>query len=174
MIDLRNFRNLSARGKFALRIAAGTAFIASSVLVVPALATPGSGFSPNPQSLGSFDDMDVKADKTGKWDLMLKTKDVTHVGVDKLTIQPGGYSGWHTHTGATFITVTSGVVVRYDGERCSTTTYTAGQGFIEPANSVHQIVNASGAVATFVAVQMRPHGTPGRVDAPAPTACNFS
>ena len=174
MIKLYNFRNLSARSKFALRIAAGTAIIASSVLVVPALATPGSGFSPNPQSLGSFDDMDVKADKTGDWDLMLKTKDVTHVGVDKLTVQPGGYSGWHSHTGATFITVTSGEVVWYDGERCSTTTYKAGEGFVEDANHVHQVVNATGAVATFVAVQMRPKGAAPRVDAPAPSACNFT
>ncbi len=95
MIELGNFRNVSARSKtVALRIAAGTAIIASTVLVLPALATPGSGFSGAPQSLASFDELDVKADKTGHWDLSLKTKDVTDLGVDKLTIQPSGFSGW--------------------------------------------------------------------------------
>lgn len=175
MIELGNFRNVSARSKtVALRIAAGTAIIASTVLVLPALATPGSGFSGAPQSLASFDELDVKADKTGHWDLSLKTKDVTDLGVDKLTIQPSGFSGWHTHAGATFITVTSGEVVWYDGERCSTTVYKAGEGFIEPANNVHQVVNRTGAVATIVAVQMRPKGTAGRIDSPAPTACHFT
>lgn len=173
MIELIKFRKLSARSKIALRMAAGAALLASSVVVVPALATPGSGFSVVRETLVPFDDMDVKADKTGDWDLMVKTKDTTDLGVDKLTIQPGGYSGWHTHTGAVFVTITSGEIVEYDGERCSTTTYRAGEGFVEESNHPHNVVNASGAVATIVAVQMRPHGSPGRVDANAPTACNF-
>lgn len=175
MIKLRNIKNVSASGiTVALRIATGTAIVASTVLVLPALATPGSGFSGARQSLASFDEMDVKADKTGHWDLLLKTKDITDLGVDKLTIQPSGYSGWHTHAGATFITVTSGEVTWYDGERCSTTVYRAGEGFVEPANHVHQVVNTTGAVATIVAVQMRPKGTAPRLDSPAPTACHFS
>lgn len=175
MIKQLNGKTVPARAKtMALRLATGGLIVAATVIVLPAFATPGSGFAPAPQSLAPFREMDVKADKTGAWDLKLKTKDVTDVGVDKLTIQPGGYSGWHTHTGATFVTVTSGDVTWYDGERCSITTYHAGEGFIEQANHVHQVVNATGNVATIVAVQMRPTGTPGRVDAPAPTVCQFS
>jgi quercetin dioxygenase-like cupin family protein len=175
MINQRKNHVISVRAKtLALRLAAGTAIVAATVLVLPALATPGSGFSGAPQSLAPFAPMDVKADKTDHWDLLLKTKDVSDVGVDRLTIQPGGYSGWHTHAGATFVTITSGEVTWYDGERCTITKYKAGEGFVEPANHVHQVANASDGVVTIVAVQMRPRGTAGRIDAPAPTSCPFS
>ena len=175
MSKLNNGKIAPARAKaVALRVAAGGLIVAATVFVLPAYATPGSGFSGAPQSLAPFTDLDVKADKTGKWDLKLMTKDITDVGVDKLTIQPSGYSGWHTHTGATFITVTSGQITWYDGERCSTTTYNAGEGFVEPANHVHQVANRTGSVATIVAVQMRPSGTAPRVNADAPSACHFS
>ena len=147
---------------------------AALVIGIPALATPGSGFAPSPQSAGRFAEMDVKADKTGKWDLFLKTKDTSTVGVDILTVQTGGYSGWHTHAGATLVTVTEGQVAWTDGEDCSTKVYQAGEGFVEPANHVHYVKNPYGLTAKLVAVQIRPVGTPGRVDAPAPANCNVS
>ena len=175
MSKLNNGKIAPARAKVvALRVAAGGLIVAATVFVLPAYATPGSGFSGVRQSLAPFTDLDVKADKTGKWDLKLMTKDITDVGVDKVTIQPSGYSGWHTHTGVVFVTVTSGQITEYDGERCSTTTYNAGEGFVEPPNHVMQVANRTGSVATIVAVQMRPTGSLGRVDADAPSACHFS
>lgn len=137
----------------------------------PALATPGSGFAPTPQSVGTFAEMDVKADKTGHWDLLLKTKDTSTVGVDLLTVQTGGYSGWHSHAGVTLVTVKEGQVAWTDGETCTTTVYQAGEGFVEPANHVHQVRNPYGLTATLVAVQMRPVGTGPRINAPAPSNC---
>ena len=175
MSKLNKGNTAPARAKaVALRLATGGLIVAATVFVLPAYATPGSGVSSVRQSLAPFTDLDVKADKTGKWDLKLMTKDITDVGVDKVTIQPSGYSGWHTHTGVVFVTVTSGQITEYDGERCSTTTYNAGEGFVEPPNHVMQVANRTGSVATIVAVQMRPTGTPGRVDASAPSACHFS
>ncbi|MFM5885698.1 MAG: cupin domain-containing protein [Novosphingobium sp.] len=138
---------------------------------IPALATPGSGFSGNPSlaAVGTLDDVMAKADKTDKWDATLATKDTSTVGVDYLTIQPGGYSGWHTHTGITLITITSGQVTWYDGSGCQPKTYHAGDSFVEPANHVHNVTNPFGNTATITAVQIRPQGTGPRIDAPAPS-----
>jgi quercetin dioxygenase-like cupin family protein len=140
-----------------------------------AVATPGSGFGPPvPVVLGHFSSLDVKGDKTAQWDLFLKTKDRTDIGVDRIVVAPGGQSGWHSHAGPVFITVTAGSIVRHDGSdsTCPSTTYLAGHTFVEDPNQPHLIRNASGSdPAEFVAVQMRPEGSPGRIDAPQPTHC---
>jgi quercetin dioxygenase-like cupin family protein len=143
----------------------------SASLFVPVLATPGSGFGPTPLSKAAFGPLDIKADKTGKWDLFLKTKGTTDIGVDELSVAPGGFSGWHSHAGPTIVTVTSGSIVWHDSFDCSRTTYHAGQGFVEPANHAHYVENASEQAATFIAIQMRPTGSPGRVDEPKPAKC---
>jgi quercetin dioxygenase-like cupin family protein len=139
-----------------------------------ALATPGSGFSNTPYPVGHFGSLSVKADKDNKWDLFLKTKDDTDIGVDRLSIAPGGQSGWHSHTGPVFVTVTQGSIVRYDGSdpSCPATTYLAGHTFVEDPNLVHLIRNASTTdPAEFVAIQIRPAGAVGRVDEPASSYC---
>ena len=141
------------------------------VIGIPALATPGSGFVPRPQSVGSFAPMDVKGDKTGKWDLFLKTKDRSTVGVDLLTVATGGYSGWHTHTGLTLVTVKQGQVAVIDGDDCTTKVYQAGEGFVDASNHNHNVTNPYGLTAVLVAVQIRPLGSSPRVDAPAPPNC---
>ncbi len=151
--------------------AALTVLAASGV----ALATPGSGFSNTPYPVGHFGSLDVKADKDQKWDLFLRTKDRTDIGVDRLTVAPGGQSGWHSHTGPVFVTVTVGSIVRYDGSDslCPMTTYRVGHTFVEQPNLVHLIRNASETEpAEFVAVQMRPEGAAGRVDQPEPANCS--
>lgn len=142
--------------------------------LAPALATPPSGFGPTPLSVGSFPSMDVKADKTGDWDLFLRTKDTSTVGVDRLDVASGGYSGWHTHTGPTFVTVVSGEITWYDGVACSRTVYRAGDGFVERANNPHYVRNESGLAAVILAVQMRPTGTGPRIDAPRPENCSLA
>jgi hypothetical protein len=67
--------------------------IASVGLVSPAIATPASGFSTEQLAKGVYDPMHLTADKDGKWDLMLKTKDKSDVYVVRNTITPGGESG---------------------------------------------------------------------------------
>lgn len=154
-------------------IKAGSAIATTAAaifFVLPALATPGSGVSVTPVSLGTFDPLDVKADKTDKWDLFLRTKDDSDIGVDNLVIQAGGTTGWHTHAGPVLITVKTGSVIWIDGVACTATTYRAGDTFVEPANHLHNVYSQSG--VEFVGVQMRPTGSAGRIDAPASTRCN--
>lgn len=138
---------------------------------IPAFATPGSGFSVIRASVGTFGEIDAKADKTEKWDLFLKTKDRSTIGVDLITVSTGGYSGWHTHAGITLVTVKTGQVSVTDSADCSVKVYQAGEGFVDGANHSHNVANPYGLTAELVAVQMRPFGTPGRIDAPAPANC---
>ena len=161
--------------------AAAAALIASSLFAAPAVATPGSGFAPSPIVNGHFGTLNVNTagDKTGKWGLHLKTLDETDIGADRLTVQPGGFSGWHAHPSPVFVTVTQGSITWFDGSDplCPGRTFATGQSFIEDAYVVHNVQNASGSAgAEFVAIVIKPDGFVGpafRLDRAKPNNCNF-
>ena len=169
---MKSFRTIAAS-------AAAAALVASSVIVAPALATPGSGFAPSGIVNGHFGTLHVNTpgDKTDKWGLILKTLDGTDVGADRLTVQPQGYSGWHAHPAPVFVTVTQGTIEWFDDSLCAAHTYTVGQSFIEPAYRAHNVRNpaaAGGAVAEFVAIVIKPAGFVGpafRIDRDQPSSC---
>jgi quercetin dioxygenase-like cupin family protein len=148
-----------------------------SIAIVPAGATPGSGFAPSPIVNGHFGTLDAKteSDKTGHWVMILKTKDDTDVGSDRLTVQPGGFSGWHSHPAPVFVTVTQGSIVWYDGSNptCPGHTYHVGDSFDEQAYRVHNVRNASNsAPAEFIAIRINPTGVGFRLDETKPTNCS--
>ena len=152
--------------------------LTTAVCVEPASATPGSGFAPSPIVNGHFGTLDVKTenDKTGHWGMILKTKDETDIGADRLTVQAGGSSGWHSHPSAVYVTVLQGTIVWTDGSDplCRAHTYSAGQSFIEGAYRIHNVESAGG--AEFVAVVIKPAGFEGpkfRLDEGKPNNCNF-
>jgi quercetin dioxygenase-like cupin family protein len=162
----------------------GMALVAALVAPVAlptgsAEATPGSGFAPSPIVVGHYGSLDVKteSDKVGHWGMVLKTKDDTDVDADRLTVAPSGVSGWHSHPGPVFVTVTQGSVVWYDGSdpACPSYTYHAGQSFIENAARIHNVKNASASAgAEFIAIHLNPAGTSGpvfRIDESKPTNC---
>jgi quercetin dioxygenase-like cupin family protein len=152
--------------------------IASSIVSAPASATPGSGFAPSPIVNGTFGTLTVNTsnDKTDKWGMILKTLSSTDIGADRLTVQSGGYSGWHAHPAPVFVTVTQGSIIWYNGSDplCTGTPHSAGDSFIEDAYVTHNITSASG--AEFVAVVIKPSGFPGpafRLNRDKPNNCNF-
>ena len=164
------------------RSAAAIALIASSLLASPVLATPGEGFMPNPVVNGHFGTLNINTagDKTDKWGLHLKTQDDTDMGADRLSVQPGGFSGWHRHPAPVFVTITQGSIVWTDGSDplCTAHHYSAGQSFIEKAYVPHNVANASESEsAEFIAIVIKPAGFVGpafRMDvSPAPNNCNF-
>lgn len=163
------------RPRLLLKAANACAAIAFTFSAVQAAATPGTGFGPTPVTNGQFGELDVKAEKApdSKWDMLLKTKDDTDVAVDKLTVQPGGQSGWHAHPAPIFVTVVTGTIQWYDGldPICGWKTYTAGQSFVEPAYRPHLVRNTTGSVAEFYATRIAPTGVPVRLDRPQPTNC---
>ena len=161
----------------ALSGAAGRAAVAAlaayTLGAAPALATPGSGFTPSTISNGHYGALDVKSEKTDKWDILIKSKDDTDVAVDRLTVTAGGQSGWHVHPAPIFVTVISGEIQWFDGGLCTAKTYRAGDSFIEQAYRVHLVRNTTGATAEFTAVRLAPTGVQVRIDAPEPNNCNF-
>lgn len=140
------------------------------VLVGPAVATPGSGFAPGPIVVGQFAPFHTISHKDSRWpqwDLLFRTKADTDLGVDVLTVQAGGFSGWHSHAGPIYVTVKTGKITWYNSD-CGSQTYEAGDTFIEPAHVTHFVRNETDEVATFVAVAPRPHGSAPRLDEPEP------
>jgi len=160
-------------------LAAAAVGAASLAIASAASATAGSGFVPSPIVNGHFGKLNINTagNKTGSWGLIMKTLDDTDVGADRLTVQPGGYSGWHSHPGPVLVTVTQGSIDWYDGSDpvCPAHHYSAGQSFIENAYRVHNVRNPSSSdSAEFVATTIKPEGYVGaafRLDEPEPTNC---
>ena len=139
-------------------------------------ATPNSGVVPAVIVNGQFGKLDVKteSDKTDHWGLMVKSKDDTDVGSDRIGLQPGGVVGWHAHPAPVFVTVTKGSIVWFNGTDpvCPSQTFGVGQSLIEGAYIIHSVRNASSSdPAEYVAIRMNPTGVPFRIDEPKPTNC---
>ena len=92
------------------------AALASALIAPPAFATTATGFTATPVAKGVYGEMDLNADKSGTWDLKLKTKSDTDVYVTRNSIANGGQSGWHTHPGPSLITVTIGEITVYEAD----------------------------------------------------------
>ena len=93
----------------------------------------------------------------------------------QLTIQPGGYTGWHTHPGPTFVAVASGEGTLYHGmSGCPATKYGSGSGFMQPSTEVHNMRNEGSTPLVLWAFYALPPGTSNtaiRVDQPQPSEC---
>ncbi len=93
----------------------------------------------------------------------------------QLTIPPGGYTGWHTHPGPTFVAVAQGEGTLYHGmSGCPSTKYGVGSGFMQPATEVHNMRNEGSTPLVLWAFYALPPGTSNaaiRVDQPQPASC---
>jgi quercetin dioxygenase-like cupin family protein len=95
--------------------------------------------------------------------------------MQQLTIPPGGYTGWHTHPGPTFVAVAGGEGTLYHGmSGCPATKYATGAGFMQPQTEVHNMRNEGSTPLVLWAFYALPPGTATaaiRVDQPQPTEC---
>ena len=150
--------------------------LASATIAVPADATPPSGFSAVQTIRGTYPALDVKGEKTDKWDVKIDTKDTSDIYVVRNSIAAGGQSGWHRHPGPSLITVTIGTITAYESSDplCSPKVYHAGEGFVDQGDHAHLLRNETASAAETVAVQFLPEGSTRRIDVdPAPNNCNF-
>ncbi len=93
----------------------------------------------------------------------------------QLTIPPGGYTGWHTHPGPTFVAVAQGEGTLYHGmSGCPSFKYAVGAGFMQPPTEVHNMRNEGTTPLVLWAFYALPPGTTNaaiRVDQPQPAEC---
>ena len=101
-----------------------------------------------------------------------------HFGADvamaQITVAPGGSSGWHSHLGGAIIVVKQGSLTVYSavGSKCETTTYSAGQAFIERPGEVDDVLNTSTTPYVLLVTFPRvPQDGSTRTDEPDPGTC---
>lgn len=121
-------------------------------------ATPGSGVSTSIMARGTTDQH-----------IHIRAKQPTELVFARVTVQPGGDTGWHTHPGPLLAVVESGTLTHYDSD-CEVQTYRTGQAFEEPAGRrrVHMGANRTGAPVVLEITYVIPSGGPLRDEAPAP------
>ena len=78
----------------------------------------------------------VLAQGTTDGGFMLTTRDPSEFVVRRITIEPGGSTGWHYHPGTLLAVVQHGSLTRIDDD-CRAVVYTAGQSLVEPSGSEH-------------------------------------
>ena len=77
-------------------------------------------------------DLKVKARIAGDLGVVL-VPDAADTIVQQVTVQPGGFTGWHSHPGPAFVVVAQGTFTYYDGndETCTGIPYGPGETFVD-------------------------------------------
>jgi quercetin dioxygenase-like cupin family protein len=89
----------------------------------------------------------------------------------RLTIQPGGNTGWHFHDGQTFGVVREGTLTRTMAD-CHEMVSPVDTGVTEDAGVVHIGRNLGPVPVVVWVLRIAPAGTPWAVDVPSP-GCNI-
>jgi len=97
--------------------------------------------------------------------IKLRTKDQVEVFQVNQTAISGWTSGWHEHTGAVFVNITSGSLTFHDSS-CNVTTVTAGHSYIESPYDPILARNEGNVQATWITTQIIPVGASRRIDRP--------
>jgi quercetin dioxygenase-like cupin family protein len=138
---------------------------------VAALATPPTDFVPEPLARGSLGQLDAQHDG-----VEVRSENTNaDVAVSKVTIGPGGSSGWHHHPGVVLVSVASGTLTRYT-HNCDKTVYTAGEGFTESDDHPATVQNEGNADVVVYVTYIVPSDTPSEgllIDDPQPENCDL-
>lgn len=139
------------------------------VLAVPAVAVGVALATPPEGTVGMLlnrganpDEVSVHTDLT-----KFKTKGPTDILVVTQTWQPGGHSGWHSHSGLILFTLKSGAVSVFD-RNCNAHVITAGEAFVEPVGEPMEVKNYGTVPAVAYFAIVNAPGAPGRDDEPNP------
>lgn len=95
------------------------------------------------------------------------------VEIDRLSLKPGGFSGWHSHPGPVMLIVQRGTLSNYRVRhgRCSRFRLGPGQVLLESPGDFHFARNVGTRTAVAVAVVNYPKGGETAHDAPRHAAC---
>lgn len=152
----------------ALALGAITALLA----IGAASATSGAGASASTLGRGTL----AAGDKIKTDQLKLDVRDEVDIVTQTITIAPGGGTGWHSHPGPVFVTITAGAMSFYDSDdpACTPVVYDTGDTFIdEGLGHVHIARNEGATDLVLYATYLLPVGAPLRTDEPASGNCAF-
>jgi hypothetical protein len=142
-----------------------------AIFVAITMASPGSGITGTLLARGTYPAYDLKTDPKSPIDFKAKTRDQTDVVVQQHDYAPGATTGWHSHPGPVFITVTAGQLTFYerDDPTCTPHVVSAGHGYVDTGMG-HIGFNNTNTSAQDVTVAIAPVGAPFRteLDAPGP------
>ena len=108
-------------------------------------------------------------DDENDWNARLVTTGPSTVITQDVSYFPGGHTGWHSHPGLLFVTVTEGSIEWYDSN-CQKIVYNAGDTLTENT-AVHFFRNVGSVNARVMVTYVLAKGQPRRIDQPAP-ACS--
>lgn len=152
-------------------LAAGSTFAVLTASVPVTQAEPAVGVTPTLLSRGTLDTFNVKSDPHGPlhgfrahatrpMDLVVRQHDYL----------AGSTTGWHTHPGPVFITVTRGALTFYElDDPCTGHVVTAGHSFVDDGTG-HMVRNATAETAQDISVITAPVGGPFRTNINPPAA----
>ena len=134
-------------------VLAGLTLFAPAAFVAAGQAEPASGVSAVVLSRGTLPPFQVSSDKDGPIDLKAKSKAPMDMVVRQHDYAPGSTTGWHSHPGPVFITVTKGTLhyYAYDDQNCTRHEVTAGQSFVDDGHG-HVVRNETGEPAQDISV----------------------
>ena len=99
--------------------------------------------------------------------------DGTEYSVVRITIAPGGGTGWHYHPGEVYGVIRQGTTTHYDGGCVVDEVYNSGSAVAEGVGSaaIHDGRNDGSTPLVMEVTYINPVGAPLSVDVPAPAGC---
>jgi hypothetical protein len=173
--EVKRYRHLLTIAVF------GVVLTTFAALVGVTAASPPSGVTPTLLARGVYDEFKVKSIPDSPVDFQVNAKSPVDVVVRKHDYAVGSHTGWHSHPGPVFITVTQGTLTYYlyDDPTCTPHVVSADPN-VSPDNAFvddgrgHMVRNESGQPAQDTSVIIAPTGGAfrGELDAPNPN-CGF-
>ena len=155
--------------------AAGMVLLVFGALGAVALASPPSGVTPTSAGPRDVRRLQGEVVSAGPRRFQGRGQGTDRHRRAKARLRRGSSTGWHSHPGPVFITVTQGQVTfyEYDDPTCTPHVVSAGQGYVDTGQG-HMGRNESGQPAQDVSVIIAPVGGAfrGELDAPSPN-CGF-
>jgi hypothetical protein len=169
------------RRVYFLGAAATAALLTLAAFAAVTMASPASGVTPTLLARGTYGPFKVKSDRKSPIEFKAKAKSGIDVVVRRHDYAVNSHTGWHSHPGPVFITVTQGTLTYYewDDPNCTPHVVSADPA-VSPTNafvddgSGHIVRNLSGAPAQDVSVIIAPVGGAFRTDPPEFNAGNPS
>ena len=116
---------------------------------------------PNPNQAAQFAEIMSYA-KIGDWKAKLSIDQFQLYAVE-VTIQPGGWLGWHSHPGLSLVVVKSGTATFYEADDCTPHVLPTGATFFEATGDVHMFRNEGTVPLVNLVIQLTPPGAPRAV-----------